>query len=195
MLHSLSSQEEFDRLYINEGILDYLREEKAQGRIRSLGFSFHGDVPFFYDLLDRYPWDFCMIQLNYADWNEPGEAPSGGRQAGDLYRKCREKDVPIFVMEPVKGGTLAKLPESVETMFHAHSPAASNASWAIRFAASCPEVFMVLSGMSDMQQMRENTSFMQSFTPLNETELAAIEQVKTIFRGMNLIPCTAAGIA
>ena len=122
MLHSLTSQDQFDELYIQDGILDYLRQEKARGRIRCLGFSFHGDVPFFHYLLDQYDWDFCMIQLNYADWNEPGEAPLGSRQAGDLYRKCREKDVPIFVMEPVKGGNLANLSSSAEAILKQQRP-------------------------------------------------------------------------
>ena len=105
------------------------------------------------------------------------------------YEVCRKYGKPVFIMEPVKGGNLVKLPEVAKAVLddlHGESPA----SYAIRFASSFPGVAMVLSGMSDMQQMRENTSFMQSFTPLNETELAAIEQVKTIFRGMNLIPCT-----
>ena len=146
MLHSLTSQDQFDELYIQDGILDYLRQEKARGRIRCLGFSFHGDVPFFHYLLDQYDWDFCMIQLNYADWNEPGEAPSGSRQAGDLYRKCREKDVPIFVMEPVKGGNLANLSSSAEAILKQQRPEALGldaGSWAIpctycRYCLPCP---------------------------------------------------------
>ena len=190
MLHSLSSQEEFDRLYINEGILDYLREEKAQGRIRSLGFSFHGDVPFFYDWLDRYPWDFCMIQLNYADWNEPGEAPSGSCQAGDLYRKCREKDVPIFVMEPVKGGNLASLSEAAESILKTQRPEASMASWALRWVGSLDGVITLNSGMSSLEQVLDNVQTMMDFEPLSTAEARAIQQTLGKVSDSGTLPCT-----
>ena len=150
MLHSLTNREQFATLYIQDGILDYLRQEKAGGRIRCLGFSFHGDVPFFNYLLDMYPWDFCMIQLNYLDWNEPGEPPSGSRQAGDLYRKCREKNIPIFVMEPVKGGNLAALSADAESILKAQHPNASMASWALRWVGSKEGVITTNSGMSNL---------------------------------------------
>lgn len=163
MLHSLISQDQFDELYIQGGILDYLRQEKARGRIRCLGFSFHGDVPFFHYLLDQYDWDFCMIQLNYADWNEPGEAPSGSRQAGDLYRKCREKDVPIFVMEPVKGGNLANLSSSAEAILKQQRPEASMASWALRWGGSKEGGITMNSGMSNLEQVLDNIRTLSNF--------------------------------
>ena len=111
-LHYLNKREDFDRFYLQQGVLDYLKEEKARGRIRNLGFSYHGDVPFFEYLMDNFSWDCTLIQLNYQDWNEETETPEGTRIMGSLYRKAAEKGVPCFVMEPVRGGRLASLPEA-----------------------------------------------------------------------------------
>lgn len=190
MLHSLTSQDQFDELYIQDGILDYLRQEKARGRIRCLGFSFHGDVPFFHYLLDQYDWDFCMIQLNYADWNEPGEAPSGSHQAGDLYRKCREKDVPIFVMEPVKGGNLANLSSSAEAILKQQRPEASMASWALRWVGSKEGVITMNSGMSNLEQVLDNIRTLSNFQPLSAAEERAIQRSLGKEAGSGAIPCT-----
>lgn len=190
MLHSLTSQDQFDELYIQDGILDYLRQEKARGRIRCLGFSFHGDVPFFHYLLDQYDWDFCMIQLNYADWNEPGEAPAGSRQAGDLYRKCREKDVPIFVMEPVKGGNLANLSSSAEAILKQQRPEASMASWALRWVGSKEGVITMNSGMSNLEQVLDNIRTLSNFQPLSAAEERAIQRSLGKEAGSGAILCT-----
>lgn len=157
---------------------------KTEGKVRHVGISFHDTAEFLEQILTEYPQiEVVQLQFNYLDYDDPTV------QSRKCYEVCRKYGKPVFIMEPVKGGNLVKLPEVAKAVLddlHGESPA----SYAIRFASSFPGVAMVLSGMSDMQQMRENTSFMQSFTPLNETELAAIEQVKTIFRGMNLIPCT-----
>lgn len=190
MLHTLSSREAFDRLYLGEGILDDLREEKASGRIRALGFSFHGDVPFFEYLMDNYDWDFCMIQLNYADWNEVGEVPSGSHQAGDLYRKCREKDVPIFVMEPVKGGNLAQLSDSAEAILKEQRPDASIASWALRWVGSQEGVITMNSGMSNLEQVLDNIRTTMDFEPLSTAEAAAIQRSMGKEAESTAIPCT-----
>ena len=122
LLHSLSSRADFERIYLDGGGLDYLRQQKAVGRIRYLGFSFHGDPPFFDYLMDNFTWDCVMIQLNYLDWNEPDEAPDGARQGGSLYRKAMEKNTPCFVMEPVKGGRLADISSSAESVLRARQP-------------------------------------------------------------------------
>ena len=177
----------------NAEIFKYFKERRAyetvlelkkEGKIRHFGISFHDRAEVLEEILTEYPQiEVVQIQLNYADFDDPAV------QSRKCYEVCQKHGKPVFIMEPVKGGNLVKLPEAAKAVLddlHGESPA----SYAIRFASSFPGVAMVLSGMSDMQQMRENTSFMQSFTPLNETELAAIEQVKTIFRGMNLIPCT-----
>ena len=132
LLHSLSSRADFERIYLDGGGLDYLRKQKEVGRIRYLGFSFHGDMPFFDYLMDNFPWDCVMIQLNYLDWNEPDEAPDGARQGGSLYRKAMEKHTPCFVMEPVKGGRLADISSSAESVLRARQPDWSPAAWALR---------------------------------------------------------------
>lgn len=163
---------------------------KIPGRIRCLGFSFHGGVPFFQYLVDQYPWDFCMIQLNYADWNDPGEAPSGSRQAGDLYRKCREKNVPIFVMEPVKGGNLADLPPSSEAILKEMHPDASMASWALRWVGSKEGVITMNSGMSNLEQVLDNIRTMSNFTPLSSAEERAIQRSLGKSADSAAIPCT-----
>ena len=190
LLHTLSSREQFDEQYVKGGILDYLRQEKRQGRIKALGFSFHGDVPFFHYLLDNYQWDCCMIQLNYLDWNESGEAPSGSRQAGDLYRKAREKNVPLFVMEPVKGGNLAHLSSRAESILKEQDPDASMASWALRWVGSLDGVVTMNSGMSSLEQVLDNVRTMIDFKPLSTAEARAIQRSlgKTVDSAG--IPCT-----
>ncbi len=192
MLHSLTTPESFEKIYLQAGVLDYLRQEKEKGRIRALGFSFHGEVPFFNELMDRYPWDFCMIQLNYADWNEPGEPVSGSHQAGELYRKCREKQMPIFVMEPVQGGNLAHLSASAEDILRAESPDASMASWALRWVGSQEGVITMNSGMSNLEQVLDNVETTIDFTPLSRAEAAALQrsQGKAGTASADGIPCT-----
>ena len=105
LLHSLSSRADFERIYLDGGGLEYLRQQKAVGRIRYLGFSFHGDPPFFDYLMDNFSWDCVMIQLNYLDWNEPDEAPDGARQGGTLYRKAMEKSTPCLSWSLSKAAT------------------------------------------------------------------------------------------
>lgn len=193
LLHSLSSRESFDKLYIQDGILDYLKQEKAKGRIKQLGFSFHGDVPLFNYLMDNYTWDFVMIQLNYIDWNEPNEEPAAGETTkivGTLYRKLREKNTPIFVMEPVKGGRLASLPGPAAKLLKERDSNRSEASWALRFVASKPGVVTILSGMSDLNQVVDNINTMTDFKPLNEEENKLVLNVRNILLNNKQIDCT-----
>ena len=168
-------------------MLDFLIKEREAGRIRNLGFSYHGDIAVFDRLLaehDRYRWDFVQIQLNYADFDDPAV------QSRKCYEVCRKHGKPVIVMEPVKGGKLVNLPESAKKVLE-DLHGGSVASYAIRFAASLPGILMVLSGMSTLEQMQDNISYMQDFKPLNETELTAIAKVQEIFHSMHLIPCTA----
>ena len=133
-LHYLNDEVSFRKFYIDGGVLDYLREEKAQGRIRNLGFSFHGDVPFLKKLVEGWEWDCVLIQLNYMDWNEEGSEPEGFRDKGSQYRLLAEHHLPIIVMEPLKGGRLANLPKQAGAILEAKEPERSQASWGIRFA-------------------------------------------------------------
>ena len=158
---------------------------KAEGRVRHVGISFHDRAEVLEQILADYPQiEVVQLQFNYVDYDDPAV------QSRKCYDVCVQHGKPVIVMEPVKGGNLVSLPQDARAVLdalHGGSPA----SYALRFAASFPGVKMVLSGMSDLAQMQENISFMADFKPLNEEEMAAVAKVRAIFRGKNLIPCTA----
>ena len=157
---------------------------KAEGRIRHVGLSFHDRAEVLDQILTEYPQiEVVQIQFNYLDYDDIAV------QSRKCYEVCRKHGKPVLVMEPVKGGSLVNLPEEAKKVLddlHGGSPA----SYAIRFAAGFPGMMMVLSGMSDLEQMKDNLSYMRDFKPLNETELAAVNKVQEIFHKMNMIPCT-----
>ena len=158
---------------------------KAEGKIRHVGLSFHDRAEVLDRILTEYPQiEVVQIQFNYLDYDDIAV------QSRKCYEVCRRHNKPVLVMEPVKGGNLVNLPKDAAAVLeslHGGSPA----SYAIRFAAGFPGIMMVLSGMSNMQQMQDNLSFMRDFQPLNETERAAVSKVVEIFRKQDLIPCTA----
>ena len=158
---------------------------KAEGRIRHVGLSFHDRAEVLDQILTEYPQiEVVQIQFNYLDYDDIAV------QSRKCYEVCCKHGKPVLVMEPVKGGSLVNLPEEAKKVLddlHGGSPA----SYAIRFAAGFPGMMMVLSGMSDLEQMKDNLSYMRDFKPLNETELAAVNKVQEIFHKMNMIPCTA----
>lgn len=159
-------------------------ELKKEGRIRHVGISFHDTAEVLDRILTDYPQlETVQIQFNYIDYEDP---VTEGRKC---YEICRKHGKPIIVMEPVKGGTLAQLPEDAAAVFHALG-SASAASYALRYAAGFPQNRMILSGMSDPAQMRENIALMRNFRPLDEAERAAVSKVCRIFRSKNLIACT-----
>lgn len=160
-------------------------ELKAEGKIRHFGISFHDRAEVLEQILAEYPQvEAVQIQLNYADWEDPAV------QAKKCLAVCRKFGKPAIVMEPVKGGTLANLPDAAKGVFEKLG-SVSPASYALRFAAGCDGVFMTLSGMSSMAQMEDNLSFMKEFRPLDSREMQAVEEVRAIFGSMHLIPCTA----
>ena len=158
---------------------------KAEGKVRHVGISFHDRAEVLEQILTDYPdIEVVQIQFNYVDYDDPAV------QSRKCYEVCVKHGKPVIVMEPVKGGNLVNLPEKARAeleALHGGSPA----SYAIRFAAGFPGMMMVLSGMSNMEQMQDNIAFMKDFKPLDETELAAVGRVQAIFKNMNLIPCTA----
>ena len=158
---------------------------KAEGKVRHVGISFHDRAAVLEQILTDYPAiEVVQIQFNYLDYDDVAV------QSRKCYEVCRRHGKPVLVMEPVKGGSLVNLPDDAKAVLdalHGGSPA----SYAIRFVAGFPGMMMVLSGMSSMEQMKDNLSYMKDFQPLNETELEAVKKVQSIFRGMNLIPCTA----
>lgn len=184
LLHSL--MENNYTQYDKYGLWDFVKEEKAKGRIRHYGFSFHGGPELLDKLLTEHPdVEFVQLQINYADWNDPKV------RARENYEVARKHGKSIVVMEPVKGGKLADPPEDVKKIFDAVNPGASYASWAIRFVASLDGILTVLSGMSNTAQMKDNLSFMTDFAPLNEKELEAIKKAQEVFNKAKDIPCTA----
>jgi len=163
----------------------YMRRLKKEGKIRKLGFSFHADAELLEEILQKHPEvEFVQLQLNYLDWESPNI------QSRECYEICRRYGKEVIVMEPVKGGTLANVPEEAKHLMQAKNPQLSVASWAIRYAASLDGVIMVLSGMSDLEQMMDNISYMEDFKPLDEGEQETVRQVVGIINRSIAIACT-----
>ena len=186
LLHSFkeNNYQKYDKFHL----WDFVAEQKQKGIVKHMGFSFHGKPPLLDQLLTAHPEvDFIQLQLNYADWENPKVA------ARENYEVARRHGVSIVVMEPVKGGALANPPKAVRELLKSYAPDRSCASWAIRFAASLEGIITVLSGMSNLEQMRDNISFMKAFQPLNSEEQAVIRQAMALLRASDAIPCTGCG--
>ncbi len=164
---------------------NWLLEKKAQGLVRHAGFSFHDTPELLDEILTRHPeMEFVQLQINYLDWESPWV------HSRACYETARKHGKPVIVMEPVKGGTLAQVPEAAEKLFRDRAPDTSVPSWAIRFAASLPGVMMVLSGMSSLPQMEDNLCSMETLQPLTEEEKALCFQVADIINEQTAVPCT-----
>lgn len=184
LLHALmeNNYARYDKLHL----WDFVKEQKENGLIRHVGFSFHGGPQLLEKLLQEHPEvDFVQLQINYADWEKPSVASRANYEVARKYGKS------IVIMEPVKGGTLADPPKEIQKLFKDCHPDASAASWAIRFAASLDGILTVLSGMSNTQQMADNLSYMKDFEPLNEEEQKIIQEAQRILGKSATIPCTA----
>ena len=183
LLHSQTKDifEKYKKCYAYETAFA-LRDE---GKVKHVGLSFHDKAEVLDEILTTYPQvEAVQIQLNYLDFDDPAV------QSRKCYEVCRKHGKPVIVMEPVKGGTLVNLPADAQKILadlHGGSPA----SYAIRFAAGFEGIFMVLSGMSNMEQLNDNLSYMKDFKPLDETEKEAVNRVCSVIRSMHLIPCTA----
>ena len=164
---------------------EFVRQKKAEGKIRHIGFSFHSTPEELEAILKAHPEaEFVQLQINYADWESPSI------QSKAVYEMARKYGKPVVVMEPVKGGLLANPPESVKSILTAAEPDCSAASWGVRFAADLEGVLVVLSGMSSIEQMDDNLSYMKGFTGLTEEERAAVEDARRDLAAIPLIPCT-----
>lgn len=163
----------------------FVQEKKAEGLIKHVGFSFHSTPEELDEILTKHPdAEFVQLQINYADWDNPAVQSRG------CYEVARKHGKPVIIMEPVKGGMLATPPESVLKILNAAEPESSAASWAIRFAADLEGVITVLSGMSNMEQMRDNLSYMKTFTGLAQEQKAVLEKAQKELARIPLIPCT-----
>lgn len=184
LMHTLmaSNYKKYDKFHL----WDFAFEEKAKGRIKHVGFSYHDGPELLDQILTEHPEaEFVQLQINYADWENKNVASRAN------YEVARKHGKPIVVMEPVKGGSLADPPKAVKEIFDRVNPGASYASWAIRFVASLDGILSVLSGMSNISQMEDNISYMKNFKKFNDEEWKAINEAQKILKSSALIPCTA----
>lgn len=184
LLHAVqrNNYEVYDKYHI----WDFVKEQKAKGLIKNYGFSFHADPGLLDKLLIDHPdVDFVQLQINYADWENPDVA------SRECWEIARAHGKPIVIMEPVKGGALASPVPEVQEILKKADPNASFASWAIRYAASLDGIITVLSGMSNIEQVKDNISYMKSFKPLSEEEKEIIRRIQLVLNGDEAISCTA----
>ena len=184
----------FNSRYMDNGILDWLVEQKAAGRIRNLGFSYHGDIKI-YDMLlkwhdeGRYKWDFVQIELNYLDWRYADEINPRNTDAVYLYGELRKRDIPAVIMEPLLGGRLANVPDNIVAKMKQREPEQSVASWAFRFAGTPEGVLTVLSGMTYMEHLRDNLCTFSPLKPLTSEEQKFLMEIADDIYNLKTIPC------
>jgi len=202
LLHSLSHGDNpmthFKHVYEELGTFEYLKREKEAGRIRQLGFSFHGPMQLWEYLLDKYKWDFCMIQLNYFDW----DIDESGVEKKDIilkkrfypsaryYKMLEDKKIPAFIMEPLRGGQLAVLNPDAVKILKENDPSQTPVSWALRYAGTFPNALSLVSGMSTMKHVIENVDIMTDFKPLEEKDYPVLNKALIAFKEKLGILCT-----
>ena len=194
LLHAIGTSgfEGFEERYINNGLLDFLLEERKAGRIRNLGFSFHGRKEVFDQFMalhEKYHWDFVQIEMNYVDWKH-AKVPENVN-ADYLYDELAKRNIPATIMEPLLGGRLAKLPDAIAERMKEREPQMSIASWAFRFCGSYPNILTVLSGMSSMDPLIENVETFSHFKPLNDEEKSFLMEMANLMEDYPTVPCTA----
>lgn len=171
--------------YLKYDCFNWLKAKKEAGLVKHMGFSFHGDAPLLERVLTEQPdIEFVQLQINYLDWESPRV------QSRKCYELCEKFDKKVIVMEPIKGGNLSNLPDYITEPMKAMHPDWSISSWAIRFAASHKNIFMVLSGMSNLQQLDDNTAYMADFEPLNDEEIAILMDAADKINNDIAVPCT-----
>lgn len=194
LLHGIGmgGMEALNGRYIDNGVLDYLLKEREAGRIRNLGFSYHGDIEVFDYLLskhDEYKWDFVQIQMNYLDWKHAKEINPRNTDAEYLYGELEKRGIPVVIMEPLLGGRLSNLHDHVVARLKQQEPERSVASWAFRFAGTFPGVMTVLSGMTYMEHLEDNLRSYAPFKPLTDEEVNFLYATADMMMQYPTIPC------
>ncbi len=195
LLHSIGrgGKKAFEQRYVDNGMLDFLRAEKRAGRIRNLGFSFHGnkqEFDYFMEMHDsgEMAWDFVQIEMNYVDWTHADGVRNVN--ADYLYAELVKRNIPIVVMEPLLGGRLANVPANIATRLKTLEPDRSAAWWAFRFVGSWPGVLCILSGMTSMDPLKENVETFGHFKPMDDKELALMEEMAVLMKEYPMVNCT-----
>lgn len=192
LLHSIGGggYPQFARRYEDNGMLDFLLKEREAGRIRQLGFSFHGNQEAFDQFIalnDKYHWDFVQIQMNYVDWKHADGVRNVNAQY--LYDELDKREIPIAVMEPLQGGRLSRVPEGIAAMMKERDPQRSVSSWAFRFVGSYPRILTALSGMTYMEHLKENLDTFSGFVPLTDDDKAFLEKMATLMKEYPTVNC------
>ena len=182
------------RRFLDNGLLDWLVEQCNKGRIRNLGFSYHGDVEVFDTLLrwhdeGKYHWDFVQIELNYLDWNYADEINPRNTDAVYLYNELTKRNIPSVIMEPLLGGRLANVPDPIVAKMKARRPEDSVATWAFRFAGTPEKVLTVLSGMTYMEHLKENIRSYSPLVPITKEEDAFLMEIAKDIYDLKTVPC------
>ena len=193
--NDLNSHELFNARFVDNGILDWLVEQKNAGCIRNLGFSYHGDVDIFDMLLKwhdegRYHWDFVQIELNYLDWKYADELNTRNTDAHYLYEELHRRGIPAVIMEPLLGGRLASLPDHIVKQLKEREPETPVARWAFRFAGTPEGILTVLSGMTYMEHLVQNVATYSPLRPISEEEDAFLMKIAEEIVELPLVPCT-----
>lgn len=191
LLHAIGGGgvEEFNRRYVDNGMMDFLMDERKAGRIRNLGFSFHGKKESFDEFMkmhELYHWDFVQIQFNYVDFRHAGGRNTDGEY---LYDELTRRNIPVVIMEPLLGGRLANVPEHIADSLLERNPRGTVASWAFRFAGTPSNILTVLSGMTYMEHLQDNLKTFSPLVPLTDDELAFLEHTAELMQTYPTIPC------
>lgn len=196
LLHSIGggkdAMAQYNARYVDNGMLDFLLKEREAGRIRNLGFSYHGDIRVFDYLLshhDEYKWDFVQIQMNYLDWKYAAQINPANTNAEYLYEELDKRKIPAVIMEPLLGGRLSNVPDRVVAHLKQREPEKSVASWAFRFCGTYPNVLTVLSGMTRMEHLQDNLRTYCPLKPLTEEELDFLQETASLMMQYDTIPC------
>lgn len=198
LLHAIGGGDGVETLkkrFVDNGLLDFLLEERKKGHIRNLGFSYHGDVKAFdwlVDHNDKYKWDFCQIEMNYIDWRHASNGKGWKKDADAeyLYNKSEKLGIQNVVMEPLLGGRLAKVPEEYQGELKAARPNLSPAGWAFTWVGSHPNILVALSGMTTMNVLEENVKTFSPLDPCTPKEYEMLERLANNMSGVPVIPCT-----